>query len=88
MTSRRGDVLALTLQNNTSSTIAICATSIVAFARVKITNLGMLHLRSGKAAAISQSMNQQEEFMDRIYRALGFVAALGTSGLMFALTLA
>ena len=48
----------------------------------------MLHLRSGKAAAISQSMNQQEEFMDRIYRALGFAAALGTSGLMFALTLA
>jgi len=26
--------------------------------------------------------------MDRIYRALGIAAALGTSGLMFALTLA
>jgi hypothetical protein len=33
-------------------------------------------------------MNQQEEVMDRIYRALGIAVALGTSGLMFALTLA
>jgi hypothetical protein len=30
----------------------------------------------------------QEEDMNRIYRALGVAVALGTSGLMFALTLA
>jgi hypothetical protein len=32
--------------------------------------------------------DQQEVVMDRIYRALGVAVALGTSGLMFALTLA
>jgi hypothetical protein len=75
--------------DNASSTIAIYATSIVAFARVKITNLGMLHLRSGESIPISPNvMNQQEVTMDRIYRALGLAVALGTSGLMFALTLA
>jgi hypothetical protein len=72
---------------NALSTIAFYATSIVAFARVKITNLGMLHLRNGNHPPTSRS-EKQEEVMDRIYRALGLAAALGTSGLMFALTLA
>jgi len=33
------------------------------------------------------NVNKQEVYMERIYRALGLAAALGTSGLMFALTL-
>jgi hypothetical protein len=33
-------------------------------------------------------VRKQEDTMDRIYRALGLAVALGTSGLMFALTLA
>ena len=46
----------------------------------------MLHLRTGIAPF--RTDGKQEENMERIYRALGLAAALGTSGLMFALTLA
>jgi hypothetical protein len=77
----------LTTLINGSPTIAIFATTIVAFACAKITNLGMLHLRSGEWAP-SRKRDLEEENMERIYRALGLAVALGTSGLMFALTLA
>ena len=54
---------------------------------IKITNLPMLHMRTEGGASFSPTLKQEEK-MDRIYRALGIAAALGTSGLMFALTLA
>jgi len=47
----------------------------------------MLHMRTEGGASFSPTLKQEEK-MDRIYRALGIAAALGTSGLMFALTLA
>jgi hypothetical protein len=75
---------------NSSSSIAFNATTIVAFARAKITNLGMLHLRNGDTApdrSMSKNTNRRL-YMERIYRAIGLAVALGTSGLMFALTLA
>ena len=50
----------------------------------------MLHLRNDETDPISpiREERNRRKTMDRIYRALGVAVALGTSGLMFALTLA
>jgi hypothetical protein len=71
-------------------TIAFYATSIVSFASAKITNLGMLQLRKRFPATISRGLLKQEEsIMHRIVlNVFGLAVALGTSGLMFAATLA
>jgi hypothetical protein len=55
---------------------------------LKITNLPMLQQRTtGESPPVVGRKNRRND-MERIYRALGLAAALGTSGLMFALTLA
>jgi hypothetical protein len=55
---------------------------------LKITNLPMLQQRTKAESPFVDGRKTGGNDMERIYRALGLAAALGTSGLMFALTLA
>jgi hypothetical protein len=50
----------------------------------------MLHLRNEESIPFPETTTTQlrRSTMERMYRALGLALALGTSGLMFALTLA
>jgi hypothetical protein len=47
----------------------------------------MLHVRTETKFSLRSDTKQEALTMERISRALGFAVALGTGGLMFALTL-
>ena len=67
--------------------VANYATYIVIFARAKITNPAMLHVRN-TSFGISKPIQQEVDMNYVMHRAVGLAVALGTSSLMFALTLA